>query len=110
MKACSKEFSEWERAKRGIAGPVPTVRVPAKFFRDHDERECEPACSPVRHTDRFVWVAMNDPGLDELLDDARHYASPESFDDEYIGLRRSAAATVSAIESARQHAPKQSAR
>lgn len=81
-----------------------TIRVPAKFFDDHDERGCEPFCSPVKRSGRFVWLRADDEGLDELLDDARHYATPDQFGDwggENIGLVRSAAATVSAIERAR---------
>lgn len=80
-----------------------TIRVPAKFFDDHDERGCEPFCSPVKRSGRFVWLRADDEGLDELLDDARHYATPDQFGEwggENIGLVRSAAATVAAIEKA----------
>ena len=76
------------------------IRVPAKFYKDHDERGCEPFCEPVKKSSRFVWLLPSDPGLDELLDDARHYADPDSFGSEYGDLRRSAAATVKAIEAA----------
>lgn len=79
------------------------IRVPAKFFDDHEERECEPFCEPVKRTDRFVWLAPTDAGLDELLSDARHYSDewgPDAIDDGG-GLKRSAAATVKAIEAAR---------
>lgn len=81
-----------------------TIRVPAKFFDDHDERGCEPFCTPVKRSSRFVWLRADDEGLCELLDDARHYSTPDQFGDwggENIGLVRSAAATVSAIERAR---------
>ena len=78
-------------------GPRP-IRVPAKFFDDHEERECEPFCEPVKRSSRSVWILPSDPGLPELLDDARHYANPYSFGSEYGDLRRSAAATVKAIE------------
>jgi hypothetical protein len=75
------------------------IRVPAKFFEDHEDRCCEPECTPVRRTSRFVWLAPDDPGLDELLDDAKHYADPACFDSDDLppGLRRSAASTVKAI-------------
>jgi phenylpropionate dioxygenase-like ring-hydroxylating dioxygenase large terminal subunit len=82
-----------------------TVRVPAKFFGDHEERDCEPYCTPVKRSSRFVWLRPNDPGLDELLDDARHYAEPDQFGEwgrENKGYVRSAAATVKAIETARK--------
>ena len=82
-----------------------TIRVPAKFFADHEDRDCEPYCEPVKRSSRFVWLRPNDPGLDELLDDARHYAEPEQFSDwaqDPYGrsIVRSAAATVAAIEAA----------
>ena len=80
--------------------PKP-IRVPAKFYTDHDERGCEPFCEPVKRSSRFVWILPSDPGLPELLDDARHYANPYSFGSEYGDLRRSAAATVKAIEAAK---------
>ncbi len=81
-----------------------TIRVPAKFFEDHEERDCEPYCDPVKRSSRFVWLRPNDPGLDELLDDARHYAEPDQFGEwgrENSGIVRSAAATVAAIEASR---------
>ena len=79
------------------------IRVPAKFYDDHDERACEPECTPVRRTSRFVWLAHDDPGLDELLDDAKHYADPACFDSDDLpsGLRRSAASTVKSIVNSR---------
>jgi hypothetical protein len=78
------------------------IRVPAKFFEDHEERDCEPACTPFKRSARFVWLYWNDAGLDELLDDAKHYAFPDMFGSDYAGLVRSAKATVKAIEKARQ--------
>ena len=83
-----------------------TIRVPAKFFDDHEERDCEPYCTPVKRTSRFVWLRPDDEGLDELLDDAKHYAEPGQFgewgrENYGRGIVRSAAATVEAIEAAR---------
>jgi len=78
------------------------IRVPAKFFSDHEDRDCEPYCDPARRSSRSVWLRPDDKGLDELLDDAKHYAFPNMFDDEYAGLVRSAKATVKAIETARK--------
>jgi len=80
------------------------IRVPTRFFDDHDERGCEPFCSPVRQSSRFAWLRADDEGLDELLDDAKHYADDDGGPFGYEGcaaLRRSAAATVKAIERAR---------
>lgn len=85
-------------------GSCRLVRVPAKFFSDHEDRECEPFCEPVKSTKRFVWLRLDDPGLDELLSDARHYADewgPDEIGDGG-GLKRSAAATVRAIEAAKK--------
>lgn len=88
------------RDRREAEGLV--IRVPVGFFRDHEERECEPFCEPIRRTTRYVLLRWNDPGLDELLSDARHYADPSwSMDDCYYGLKRSAVATVKAIETAK---------
>lgn len=79
------------------------IKVPAGFFRDHEDRECEPFCEPIKRTSRYVLLRWNDPGLDELLDDAKHYADPDwSMDSCYYGLKRSAVATVKAIEDARK--------
>ena len=80
------------------------IRVPAKFFNDHEARDCEPYCKPVKRSTRFVWLRSDDPGISELLDDARHYAFPNMFGVEYSGLVKSAVATVKAIESALEHA------
>jgi hypothetical protein len=82
--------------------PKP-IRVPAKFFDDHEERECEPFCEPVKRSSRFVWLLPSDPGLDELLSDARHYGDDDGGPDaigDGGGLVRSAKATVKAIEAA----------
>lgn len=97
-KAREKETGDWQKDE-GIV-----IRVPAKFFDDHEERECEPFCTPIKRTGRFVWLYWNDEGLNELLDDARHYADEDGGPDAYEGsaaMRRSATATVAAIENAR---------
>jgi hypothetical protein len=76
-----------------------TIKVPALFYRDHDERGCEPFCNPVKRTARYVWLRVDDPGLPELLDDAGYYADQygPATGEGYRGLRKSAAATVKAI-------------
>ena len=96
-----RELKEREAAKAATTPEAETIRVPAKFYNDHDDRACEPFCEPVRRSGRFVWLRHDDPGLDELLDDARHYADPDMFGTDYADLRRSAAATVKAITSHR---------
>lgn len=76
-----------------------TIRIPHKFFDDHAAREL-PTPDVVRSTQRHYWIRADDPALAELLDDARYYAGPHGpsdFDGAY-GLRRSARATVKAIE------------
>lgn len=78
------------------------IRVPARFFNDHEDRECEPFCEPVKRSRQYVWLRNDDAGLDELLDDARHYADPTwVMESCYFGLKRSAVATVAAIEAAK---------
>lgn len=80
-----------------------TVRIPARFFGDHEGRCCEPFCSPVRRTERFVWLKLSDEGIDELLDDAKHYATHGLLGEwarENRGLIKSAKATVKAIKAA----------
>lgn len=87
---------------RSLLPKAEAIRVPAKFYQDHDERGCEPFCEPVKRSSRYVWLSPDDPGLAELLDDARHYA--DEFGPDELGgdgsLKRSAAATVRAIEAA----------
>jgi hypothetical protein len=89
------------RSPKKLACPAdaPLVRVPMAFFSDHEERECEPFCTPVKTSRRSVWLRVDDPGLAELLDDARHYADPEATGGERR-LRGSARKTVAAIEAA----------
>lgn len=49
------------------------VRLPWAFFQDHQDRDL-PTPEPVRWNKKSVWVSLDDPNLDELLDDARYYA------------------------------------
>ncbi len=104
---CYNEFRANTRKRANESKPAAArklIRVPAKFFDDHEERECEPFCEPVNRSSRFVWLKPNDPGLDELLSDARYYGDddggPDAIDD-CGALNRSAKATVRAIEAAR---------
>lgn len=85
-----------------VTSDGPMVRVPAKFFVDHMEREL-PTPKDLGGGKTYVWIALNDPATDELLDDARYYSDPYgpgAGDRDYAGLRASARATVKAIEKA----------
>lgn len=79
---------------------MTAVRLPRVFYEDHEAREL-PTPDPLKQTKRHVWVAVDDPDLPELLDDARHY-STEAFymEPQLHGLGHSARATVKAIEEA----------
>lgn len=74
------------------------VRIPAKFYTDHEERGL-PTPKAHRTTKQAVWIYLNDPDIDELLDDARHYANDVDACDR--GLVASARATVRNIEKER---------
>jgi hypothetical protein len=79
------------------------IKVPRAFHDDHlsrsDDSEDAPATDPVRYTKAHVYLRADDPGIPDLLDDARHYADPSwSLDPAYFGLKRSAVATVKALE------------
>ena len=91
-------------AAAGMADTYGTaaIRLPAAFFVDHSERSMMPYRTPIRRTDRFVWVAIDDPMLDDLLADAREYARPNAFGPGMRNLARSAASTVRLIEEARR--------
>lgn len=79
---------------------MKTIKVPAAFYDDHAGREL-PTPRELGRTKRHITIsAHRTPALLELLADARHYADPDGPGAEMIehfGLKRSAAATVSAI-------------
>jgi hypothetical protein len=80
--------------------PKP-IRIPQRFFDDHVERGLS-APGVVRVT-RDHYFIEGSPGeaLDELLQDALHYAEPGLFPEpEMLGLVSSARATARAIEKA----------
>jgi hypothetical protein len=56
------------------------VRLPWGFFQDHQDRDL-PTPEPVRWNKKSVWVSLDDPNLDELLDDAEYYADPNTCPD-----------------------------
>ena len=99
-----------------MIGPDPkatTIRVPAKFFNDHQanwsDRGCRGGdfddCWPVRVTSKFVWLEETDPGLAALLEDALRVAeehplawlAPGWARRKADSLRGSAKATVKAV-------------
>jgi hypothetical protein len=72
--------------------------VPAKFYRDHAERELP---TPIAYAKglRTVELCSDDPVIDELLNDALHYS--DGVDGAEKGLIMSARATVRAIHKVR---------
>lgn len=51
------------------------VRLPWMFVQDHNDRmEQHQHCEVVKCNSKSVWISLDDPNLDDLLDDARHYA------------------------------------
>ena len=72
-----------------------TVKIPAGFYRDHEDRDL-PTPVAIRETRTHVVIACDDPALPELLDDARHYAGDGT--DAHWTIVRSAKALVAAIE------------
>jgi hypothetical protein len=74
---------------------MATHRLPPTFYDDHVARDL-PAGVEVRRTKTHVFVELTDAEVDELLSDARHYATPGMFPD-YPGLVSSARATVKAL-------------
>jgi hypothetical protein len=79
---------------------APLIRLPIKFFQDHDERGLE---SPeiVKSTQRHWFVRANDPNLHHLLSDAEFYADRWGPDGDGLeGLKASARATIKAIKAA----------
>jgi hypothetical protein len=75
-----------------------TYRLPPAFYHDHVARDL-PGGRIVRETRRHVFVELELEELEELLDDARHYAYSMAVGGfEGYGLIASARATVRALE------------
>ena len=54
------------------------VRLPWMFVQDHNDRmEQHQHCEVVKCNSKSVWISLDDPNLDDLLDDARHYADKD---------------------------------
>lgn len=91
---------EGGREDSGGSGGRPmktkTIRVPAYFYIDHLERALDTPAD-LGKSKTHATVAVDDPHLGELLDDAEHYAHPSGPDACGRGLIMSAKATVRAI-------------
>ena len=56
------------------------VRLPAKFYFDHRDRDL-PSGRVVRSSGRSVWVDLDRAAIDDLRDDAAHYAQEPEYGD-----------------------------
>lgn len=80
-------------------------KVPAKFYEDHENRDCGLTDKVIKRNQLTVIVEMDYAGYQDLLTDADYYWScRDSFDMVGRGLIQSARSTLSSL--ARQHAPK----
>jgi hypothetical protein len=71
------------------------VRVPQTFLTDHIERDL-PSPEIIRETKAHYFIRSDDPEMEELLSDARHYAD-SSATDCHPGLRLAARALLKAL-------------
>lgn len=76
-----------------------TVKVPARFYNDHEEREL-PSGTVIKGNSHRITVELDKEELHELLSDARYYSDPHG---PYVdaALRRSAQRTVKILEAHR---------
>ena len=80
------------------ASETVAVVLTRRFYDDHVERDL-PAGTVLAQNPRTVRVELDRAAYDELLDDARHYADPESgFGPEFAGLVASARTTVGRLQ------------
>ena len=76
-----------------------TYRVPARFLEDHIERDLYRGdLAAIRWTRNGAIIPADADTIDELLDDAQHYAASGDFSPECRGLIISARATVKALK------------
>ena len=79
------------------------IVVPARFWDDHSERapsdyaDARDICIEVRRTRAKVWLDCTPEQLENLRGDAEHYSHPYGPDETPSGIRRSAQATLKAI-------------
>ncbi len=74
--------------------------LPRAFYLDHLERDL-PTPEEVNRNRTHIVVRTDDPHLEDLLQDALFYSSPDGPDQLPPGLKTSAKATVAAINKAR---------
>lgn len=78
---------------------MKTVKVRARFYIDHQERDL-PSPAIIKNLGSKYVVSLDDPDLPELLSDAEFYASKNGPDLLPPGLKASARATAKAIREA----------
>lgn len=72
-------------------------RLPRKFWNDHAERGL-PAGNYITESGNIVWITASDDEINEILSDAKFYSDRWGPDCIEPSLKRSAIATVKAIE------------
>jgi hypothetical protein len=94
-----------------ITTPAATVThrlaLPTVFYWDHSDRDL-PSGKYLGSLVGLGLIECDQDTLEELLSDARYYASPHGPDQACIGLKSSARATVKRIEKylAGRHQPR----
>lgn len=71
------------------------IRIPKVFLDDHRDRDL-PTPNVVRETRSHYFISATDPALDELRNDAAHYANPKATDAD-LWLKRAAKALLTAL-------------
>lgn len=82
-----------------------TVRLRSRrFYDDHVARDL-PAGRIVRETKTTITVELDEEAFDDLLSDAFHYTSLDTYGDRFLaGLRSSARSTYALLAIAREAA------
>jgi hypothetical protein len=73
------------------------LRIPRRFYEDHDERAL-PTPAVVKFTKTHIWIDADDAALDELRSDAEHYAHRYGPDQCPPGLIPAARALLAALD------------
>ena len=74
-------------------------KVPATFYLDHVSRDL-PGGTVIKSTKTYVLVELTEEERRELLSDASYYSTDWKYmGREFMGLGKSAAATVRALQS-----------
>ena len=59
------------------------VRLPWGFVQDYEDRmEPEQRCEAIKWNSKSVWFSLDDPNLDDLLDNADYYADIDTCPDD----------------------------